>query len=52
MKKILNIKLLIKKAKMILNFKEMHLICSICRPKVNNCPQCREFYGNDKKRHR
>merc|ERR1712179_451017 len=31
---------------------EQHLICSTCRPKLSNCPECREGYGGQDRRHR
>lgn len=31
---------------------EMHLICSNCRPKVKECPECRIQYEGKPKRHR
>jgi len=31
---------------------EMHLICPKCRPKVKECPECREVYESKYKRHR
>ena len=33
---------------------ENHLICAVCRPQMNECPECRVEYRDDKKprRHR
>ena len=31
---------------------EQHLICSNCRPKLSNCPECREVYTGRHRRHR
>ena len=31
---------------------ESHLICSVCLPKLDKCPVCREKFGNPRKRHR
>ena len=31
---------------------EQHLICSICKPKVSECPVCREKYEDVVRRHR
>ena len=31
---------------------EMHLICSTCKPKVRECPECRVPYTGAPKRHR
>ena len=31
---------------------EMHLICSVCRPKVKECPECRVQYQGPPRRHR
>ena len=31
---------------------EMHLICSHCRPKVKECPECRVVYSGAPRRHR
>merc|ERR1719369_1335240 len=31
---------------------EQHLICSTCRPKLSNCPECRARYRGKNKRHR
>ena len=31
---------------------EMHLICSSCRPKVKECPECRVHYQGPPRRHR
>ena len=31
---------------------EMHLICSTCKPKVKECPECRVPYSGPPKRHR
>ena len=31
---------------------EMHLICSNCRPKVKECPECRVVYTGQPRRHR
>merc|ERR1712117_895271 len=31
---------------------EMHLICSTCRPKVKECPECRVAYQGAPRRHR
>ena len=30
----------------------MHLICSSCRPKVKECPECRVAYQGPPRRHR
>ena len=29
-----------------------HLVCSTCRPKLSQCPQCRKIYKNKFRRHR
>ena len=31
---------------------EQHLICSTCRPKLSNCPECRVVYTGKNRRHR
>ena len=31
---------------------EEHLVCSTCRPKISQCPECREIYREAYKRHR
>ena len=31
---------------------EQHLICSTCRPKLSNCPECRVLYTGKNRRHR
>ena len=31
---------------------EQHLICSHCRPKVKECPECRVVYQGPPRRHR
>ena len=31
---------------------EQHLICSTCRPKLSNCPECRVVYKGKNRRHR
>ena len=31
---------------------DQHLICSTCRPKLSNCPECRGRYRGKNKRHR
>jgi len=31
---------------------EMHLICSACKPKVKECPECRQPYTGQPRRHR
>ena len=31
---------------------EDHLICSVCRPKVSECPECRVRYRGEPRRHR
>jgi len=31
---------------------ELHLICTNCRPKVKECPECRKVYEGKPKRHR
>merc|ERR1712183_383262 len=31
---------------------EQHLICSTCRPKLSNCPECRVAYRGQNRRHR
>merc|ERR1711892_325326 len=31
---------------------EMHLICSLCKPKIRECPECRVPYTGAPKRHR
>merc|ERR1712179_45310 len=31
---------------------EQHLICSTCRPKLSNCPECRVGYREKNRRHR
>jgi len=31
---------------------EQHLICSTCRLKLSNCPECREVYSGKNRRHR
>ena len=31
---------------------ELHLICSVCRPKVSECPECRLRYTGRPRRHR
>ena len=36
----------------ILMCSEQHLICSICRPKLSKCPQCKEKYTGKDRRHR
>jgi len=36
----------------ILMCSEQHLICGICRPKLSQCPQCREMYTGKDRRHR
>merc|ERR1719450_778219 len=36
----------------ILMCSEQHLICGSCRPKVSQCPECREWYTGKDKRHR
>ena len=36
----------------ILMCSEQHLICGICRPKLSQCPQCRERYTGKDRRHR
>ena len=36
----------------ILMCSEQHLICGSCRPKVSQCPECREWYTGKDRRHR
>lgn len=31
---------------------EMHLICSVCQPKLTHCPECRQSYLRASRRHR
>jgi len=31
---------------------DQHLICSTCRPKLSNCPECRVVYRGRQRRHR
>ena len=31
---------------------EQHLICSTCRPRLSNCPECRVVYTGKNRRHR
>ena len=36
----------------IFSCQRMHLVCSSCKPKLNSCPECREVYQGELRRHR
>ena len=36
----------------IFSCQKMHLVCSSCKPKLNSCPECREEYHGELRRHR
>ena len=36
----------------IFSCQQMHLVCSICQPRLSSCPECREAYQGQPRRHR